>query len=293
MIEIPSSLKQNDLVDWAEASCLFGNRESISRAEVEQALENERVPDPEIAVSDIWLEISRRHRLADKAHPIKTLKERLERTTNWSDTVVYTFQLLLSSHYFYKATKISKPNWNKIAKLFEKLSNLALEKYLDGRAINIGTPRESGTPKGFRQCLDYLCKELGELRGDVESYNLPTMDEKVDAVAWRPFPDKRPGQIIIFAQCAAGKNWKDKAGEISFDLWRDYINWLVKPLIALTFPFVCLEDEEWRHISKQNRGLLLDRLRIASMFGPDDLSNPLLQEIKEWCEIQLTRLPQH
>jgi len=77
LIEIPSSLKQNDLVDWAEASCLFGNRESISRAEVEQALENERVPDPEISVSDIWQEIRRRHRLADKAHPIKTLKERL------------------------------------------------------------------------------------------------------------------------------------------------------------------------------------------------------------------------
>lgn len=291
MIEVTSSTKQHDLVDWAETSCLFGNRETISRAEILHTLEDARVKDPENTVSDIWHEVNLRHRLADTAHPVRVLTERLERTMDWNDAVVYTFQLLVSSHSFYRATKIDKPSWNKVAKLFERLSTLALGRYLNAKSLNVGSPRGLDAPRGFKQCLDFICTELGERRGDVKSYNLPTMDEKVDVVAWRPFPDGRPGQVIIFAQCAAGKHWKSKAGEISLTLWRDYINWLTSPLIAFTFPFVCLDDEVWRHLSKQNNGFLLDRLRIASMFGPSDLSEPLLNQIKDWCDAQSERLP--
>lgn len=291
MIEVPSSTEQVVLTDWVESSCLFGDIESISQSSIQQAIEQAEIKNPELVVSDIWQEISRRHSLADKAHPIKTLIGRLERTMTWSDAYAYTFQLLLASHRSYKATMISANHWKEAAKLFEKLSTLALKRYLQGRAINIGSPRGTGVPKGFRQCLDCICLELRELRGDKKSYNLPTKDEKVDVVAWLPFPDMRAGQVIIFAQCAAGADWKTKAGEISLDLWRDYINWLANPLIAFSFPFVLSNEEKWRQLSKQNRGFLLDRLRISSMLIDYDSSDTLVQQIKDWCNVQLKRLP--
>ncbi len=292
MIEVPPSLEPAVIADWAESSCLFGDRDSVSQPEVEQALEDAGIPDPDVVVSDIWQEITRRHELVDTVHPVMTLKGRLERTMTWSDTSAYTFQLLMASHSFYKSTRIIGVRWNETTKLFERLSTSALERYLEGRAINIGFPRDSGIPRGFRQCLDHLCRELRELRGPVESYNVPTKDDHVDVVAWRPFADMRSGQVIILAQCAAGADWKSKAGEISLDVWKDYINWTASPLTAFAFPFVCLDDFEWRHLSKQSRGLLLDRLRIASMFmaGGDSFSTVQTQ-LKEWCQEQLVRLP--
>jgi hypothetical protein len=259
---------------------------------MEQTLEDAGISDSEGVVSDIWQEISLRHELGGAAHPVITLEGRLERSVPWSQVSTYAFQLLLASHSFYTGMQITGNRWKKAAKLFERLSTTALRRYLGGRAINIGFPRDPGIPKGFRQCLDYLCQELKELRGPIQSYKTPTKDDNVDVVAWRPFSDNRSGQVIVFAHCAAGTNWRTKASELSLDVWRDYIDWMTTPLSAFAFPFVCLNDSEWRHISKQSRGFLLDRLRIASIFtGVDESSEIIQTELKKWCQRQLANLP--
>lgn len=292
MIEIPSSMEPAVIADWAELSCLFGDQDSISRSKVEQTLEDANFSDSEGVVADVWQEISRRHDLVGTAHPVITLEGRLERCLTWDHASVYAFQLLLASHSMYSDMKISGDDWKKAAKLFERLSTLALERYLGGKAINIGFPRESGVPKGFRQCLDYLCQQLSEDRGPVESYNVSTKDERVDVVAWQPFADMRSGQVIIFASCAAGANWKDKIGEVNLEVWKSYIDWVTAPLIAFAFPFVCLDDSQWIYLSKLSGGFLLDRLRIASIFVPVDRSFDTMQtEVRTWCQAQQASLP--
>ncbi len=222
---------------------------------------------------------------------METFRGRLERIQQWGENPAYAFQLLLALQNQYGPTRIPSSRWGVTAKLFERLSTLALKQYL-GEAINIGAPRSSGIPPGFGDCLDYVCERLGEDRGARRLYTSRTKDDKVDVVAWCSFGDKRPGKVIALVHCAAGANWKDKATELSLELWREHIDWVANPLRAFAFPFVCVDDMQWRHLSKESEGLLLDRLRIAAMFmtGGDSFRTVQMQ-LRRWCRAQLARLP--
>lgn len=292
MIEVPSSEKSDILTDWAEVSCLFGSRLSISEHDLEDALDNAGIPDPDLEVANIWQEIDLRHYVADKAYPIRSFEGRVERTQEWNENPAYAFQLLMACQSYYQSTRIARPGWNTTAKLFERLSTMALKQYLDGKAINIGAPRDGAVPTGFSDCLDYLCQNLGEERGAVRLYTSKTKDDDVDVVAWCPFGDGRPGQVIILVQCAAGADWKSKTREISLGLWGEHVNWVTEPLKAFAFPFVCVDEFLWRRLSKESEGLLLDRLRITSMFmaGGDSFS-AVQTQLEEWCREQVARLP--
>ncbi len=57
MIEVPSSQETDTLADWAEASCLFGNRTYISEQGLEEVLADAGVTNLEEAVSNIWQDI--------------------------------------------------------------------------------------------------------------------------------------------------------------------------------------------------------------------------------------------
>jgi len=292
MIEVPSSEATDVLTDWAEASCLFGSQASISEHELEDALEDAGITDPDEAAPNIWHEIDLRHYAGGGAYPVKSLQGRLERTQEWHENPAYAFQLLLASQSYYQSIRITRTHWGITAKLFERLSTLALEQYLRGKAINIGAPRDGAVPAGFGDCLDHLCQNLGEMQGAIRLYTSRTKDDGVDVVAWCPFGDGRPGQVIILVQCAAGADWRSKTTEISLGLWREHIDWVTEPLKAFTFPFVCIDDTLWRRLSRETEGVLLDRLRIASMFmaGGDSFSTVQAQ-LKEWCQEQLARLP--
>ncbi len=292
MIETPSTSETSAFADWAELACLINDYDSIAKSEIEDALEAAQIEEVEDLVSDIWQQIDGRHRLASDFHPIEVQPTRLIRKKQWQSAYTYTFQLLISSHKLYSNTKINRLQWKKVAKLFERFATSAIEGYLPGEAINVGFPREGEVPKGFTNCLDYLCQRTGELRGPIKSYNLPTKDDKVDIIAWLPFPDMRTGQVMIFAQCAAGSDWKSKAGEISLELWKDYINWAAMPIMAIAFPFVCIDSGEWGHLSKQNRGFLLDRLRLSSIYRDRrGATTDLRKEIKNWCKRQIASVP--
>ena len=39
MIRLPNSIETDVIADWAELSCLFGDRNSLSRSKIEQAFE--------------------------------------------------------------------------------------------------------------------------------------------------------------------------------------------------------------------------------------------------------------
>jgi hypothetical protein len=292
MIEVPSSVDTNTLADWAEASCLFGTRASVSEYEVEDALDNSGVPDPDVAVSNIWQEIDLRYYTADAAYPLRSLSGRIQRTQEWNQNPGYAFQLLLACQSHYRVARTPRTYWRTTAKLFEQVSTLALYQYLGGKAINSGVPREAPVPAGFGDCLAYLCQNLRETRSTTKLYTSKTKDDGVDVVAWRPFGDGRPGQVIILVQCAAGADWRSKTREISIALWREHIDWVTDPLKAFAFPFACTDEVLWRRLSKETEGLLLDRLRIAAMFAAAGASFSMIQtQLKEWCQQQLESLP--
>ena len=291
MIQLPSSSETEVIADWAELCCLFGSRNSLSRSKIEEVIEAAGIEDQEILISDMWQEINRRTEVAGDGYPVRALVGRIETSLDWNKSPVYVFQLLVASHSFFRSSRITGARWSRTAKLFENLASLAFQTYLGGKSVNVGFPRELGVPRGFRNCLDYLCQEIRELRGSVKSYNSSAKDENVDIVAWNPFLDNRPGQVIILAHCAAGLDWKEKVSEVSIELWRDFINWVADPIVAFAFPFVCLNDTDWRYLSRQTRGFLMDRLRIASVLNTRAIPAPMKQTLLEWCQIQQRNLP--
>jgi hypothetical protein len=291
MIQLPSSSETEVIADWAELCCLFGERHSLSRSKIEQVIEDAGIEDHEFVISNIWQEINRRNEVAGGGYPVKAFVSRIETSADWNEAPVYVFQLLVASHSLFPKSRITGKRWNRTAKLFENLGSLALQKYLGGRSVNVGAPRESGVPKGFQDCLDYLSREIGELRGSVKIYNSKAKDEKVDIVAWNPFIDNRAGQVIILGHCAAGADWKDKVTEVSVELWSDYINWVANPIVAFVFPFVCLNDKDWRYLSRQTRGFLMDRLRIASVLSVGSIPDTMKQTLITWCQSQQQNLP--
>lgn len=290
MIQLPISENIDVLADWAEASCFFGHLKFISRSEIESALEESGIANTETKIGDIWGEINRRHFIASIAHPIVCKQEELERLGNWSYSPAYAFQLLLALRSYFPSMSISVSKFNKAAKMFEQITTHALSGYLEKCPVaNIGSPRAGDIPRNFCKCLDYIAKELREKRGIIRQFQCSTKDENVDIVAWHPFKDGRPGQMIILTQCAAGKDWKTKMGEISLDVWRQYINWLVEPLKAFAFPFVCVQHE-WDYRSRMG-GILLDRLRISLMFATAEQDTSLLSELNKWNRFFIRCLP--
>lgn len=292
MIAVPRFEDQSELADWAELSCLFGDYPSVSRSEIAETLEAAGLSDPEAKVEGIWTEIDRRHTLTPESHPVITARTRIERTADANDALAYAFQLLVSTHSFYLETRIPNTKWNPVAKLFETLTTAAMELYLRGRSLNVGAPRPAGIPSRFGECLNYICDQLGELRGQIRSYSSKTKDDDLDVLAWLPFGDRRPGQVIVLLQCASGGNWKSKAPDLfgKINIWQDYISFAVAPLTAFAFPFVCIEELEWRRLSRLG-GVLLDRLRIASLCRFTALGDDLRKKLVRWCKTQASRLP--
>lgn len=284
MIDVPQFSNPNDEADWAEISCLFGKDPSISRSEIETALDNAEVDDPETTIENIWREIDWRHSVAPRIHPVAVAGMRLQRIKSWKISPSYTFMLLLTCQSLYRSAKTPEREWTRTAKLFEQLTTKALERYL-GHAINIGAPRCEGVPKRFVDCLDYIGDVINEPRGRIRLFRQWAKDEGVDVIAWGPF-DKRPSQVILLVQCAAGTDWRDKTTEISLDVWQEYIDFAVRPTRAFAFPCVCNVNSDWFYLSKQG-GILLDRLRIGSFAI---ISSVLRRQLNDWSQRQLAHL---
>jgi hypothetical protein len=286
------SEEQSVFADWTELSCLIDSSGLVSRIKIERMLNEAQVDDPESSVENIVEEIEWRHRVVPASHPVQVVDGNFARLMSWNQALTYSFQLLVAMHSRYASTRI--PNgmpWLRTAKLFEQLCGEAVRGYLGGLKLNVGAPRSGSVPTNFRACLDHIGQQVGELRGPEKSFNSRSKDAGVDVVAWVPFPDKRPGQVIVLLQCAAGTDWKSKFADIKLGVWNQYLRWAAWPLIAFASPFVH-GDQQWQYLSYQvsERGsILFDRLRICV---PQLTSLPatLQGDLNDWCRSQIARV---
>lgn len=185
-----------------------------------------------------------------------------------ADASLYTFLALLSL-----CGKDAGPIDMSGERIFEEVCAKATEAYLGGphrhvRSYVFGFPRPK-LPKGFKPALDALCKEMGE--GGAHHAGREKLshqkDAKLDVVAWREFEDRRKGKLIVFGQCATGKNWGGKVMELPdpIDWWTTWIadRPTVRPVRAFFVPHR-VDQEEWFDAGVRG-GLLYDRCRITSL----------------------------
>jgi len=291
MIAVPSFTDTENMADWAELSCIFSNKDSLSKAELLRALEDAQVKDAEAVLASIWLETERRSRLLPSKYPFDTEKSRLTIRNRSEVPLEYLFPLLLSRHHWYKSTKIKKADWNRVSKLFEEYSTLAIRNYFQGKALTIGWPRNADLPQNFRQSINLVCESIKENQGTCSLMSRRPKDEGVDIIAWIPFPDNRPSKAIMLVQCAAGQDYEEKASEPHIATWNSFIDWRVRPIPALTFPFICTDELKWARLSSINESILFDRLRLAALCSFSEEDSATKKRILDWVKHQANSLP--
>ena len=168
------------------------------------------------------------------------------------------------------------------AKLLEELAAEAARSYLGSRSESMvfGAAASVG---GFPARVNKLCKRMGEGGGFAAHDNTPSkqQDGKLDVVAWTPFSDRLPGQLIIFGQCKTGTHYKDQLAQLQPDAFCR--KWLWKqPAVMPTRAFFLAEAlprSRWRD-STVDAGVLFDRCRIVDF--AHDASDDLLTRIRGW-----------
>ena len=195
---------------------------------------------------------------------------------------VYTFLLMLSNY----GTKAG-PRGTYGERIFEDLCCHAAKGYLGGKeggaeAAQFGFPRRI-LPRDFPAALQKLSCQVGDFTPNTEAPRSKRQkDAKLDIVAWRPFPDRRPGKLIGLGQCAAGRSdFAAKTQELQIEGF--FKKWLrevpsVNPVRMFFVP--------WRVPSADFRtvcidcGILFDRCRISCFCS--DIDSSLRDQCQEW-----------
>jgi len=249
-------------------------------------------------LDDVIIELTGRLKACDSAYPFDVNQQGIGYSPDMPASS-YRFQLLLSLF-----GKDAGPSGTHPERAFERLSSEAACAYLGGldrfaRAEVFGSPRPV-LPASFSDAVNELCQLLGEGGGynprqgvlsahshtSTHKHAVAIKDAHLDVVAWRPFADRKKGQLIVFGQCSTGSSWWEE-GKL-FEL-PDVVKWceqfmldppLVSPMRAFFVPH-CIERNRWDEVGRFG-GILFERCRIASLVTSP--SKGLQATMKTWAD---------
>jgi hypothetical protein len=101
---------------------------------------------------------------------------------------------------------------------------------------------------------------------------------------WKHFPDRRAGKIILWGQCAAGRDWEDK---LSFHPDAFKKRWLqpdfANPLLKSIFIPHAVSPSRWDYFAAEAE-ILFDRCRIASYSFDEADVVAHAGNMETWCK---------
>lgn len=166
--------------------------------------------------------------------------------------------------------------------LLEEFSAHALHNYLGAeraQALVFGT----AVAGGFVEKVEELCRALGEGGGfeSLDDSRTQANDDKLDAVAWIPFSDSLPGQLVVFGQCKTGSNWGGLMTQLQPDVFIK--KWMRGTIVVNPVRAFCISEAADRSRWKgtcASAGILLDRCRLVDVC--DNIPADLLSRIDRW-----------
>ena len=283
------------IVDLAEVECLRRDGLSVSPSDVliamergisgEEGAESAEARDGDAdKVVDAFADVDARMEHCGGGYPFRRNGKAAERLAvtvedgrQWH-ALLYLFLLWLTR------TRESAPG--NARALFEQLCRQVARNYWGGgekvRAISFGAGG------GFKAKLEKLARQLsdrGKIREESADGGRSPRDEGVDIVVFRPFADKRAGQVIGFGQCKSGHGYgRKELTECRPDAFVK--NWL-RPETVVESSFVRLfflsdriAGNELMFQYGNWAGVLFDRCRI--MEHAADVDADLKGEIAAW-----------
>ena len=266
MIELPADIKNvNSLSDWVELCALEQDDNIFSFNDVTNALQIGLGSAEAKELSyEAFIELEKRKLYSGEAYPFNLKSAHLLSVNRTKEAhLPYLFCLFIS--YYGGNNKLNNVDPRL---LFEELSGIAAKNYFDGQVYIFGTSRKNKGQKIFAEAVNELASKIGEGVGIRNIRTLSKKDDHVDLVAWKDFIDKRESKLVVFGQCATGKNWKDKLSELDAPAF--WSQWLkesnVSPLFRSFFIPFCLTDdengEEWKYCGRYG-GIFFDRCRVS------------------------------
>ncbi|MCC5811337.1 MAG: hypothetical protein JJU06_13285 [Ectothiorhodospiraceae bacterium] len=224
--------------------------------------------ETEEAAGRILQNITRRQELLGDHYPFRMQGNSLFYVP--SETKVYEFCLAVCN----VTTGLSKEPFNRLPQAFEHISRSVIELYLggtDSRSYHTGWPRQGGASPRFKGLMSSLAEQTLEWAWQPDNH-LPddpnpahTKDEGLDFVAWRPFADRRQGNLFLLGQCACGNDWSTKFGDIEpdFKRLRKWFNpmTMVEPVRVFCTPYYV--TDAMLIDASQRAGLVFDRVRLT------------------------------
>ncbi len=287
---LPSDLTdQIILSDWLELLAIISPDNNASHGDLERELTRAGVDNGDTICNSTLGELNQRVIAAGNNYPFTFSGSLLKLKNGWQSFTPYIFCLLLS--YCDDAKK-------KVAKInhevmFEYLSCLAAKKYIDGEVLRFGSPRKNDPlPSGFLNAMTDVCGAVGEWSCSTASNTLRKKDGGLDLIAWKPFPDRQIGKLILFGHCASGNNWHSKINELQpGDFCSRWLGGDKSPIVKSFFiPYrVTTEVFADRAISAK---LFFDRCRIALWAVNDEFSRITKNENIRWCKQVLKKINQ-
>jgi hypothetical protein len=275
MIQLPDSESTGIVADWIELTLALEGG-TLSKSDISTLIErNSGIEIPEGFLTSIWRELEYRNELFSQ--PFFTIGERtIESVIVPPAPNEYLMCLLLSIY--------GVPNQaSNTGKLFERLSRIAIEKYLNGRAIVFGWPFDNPQNEDEQTVLERQVRNLAETINErfCEAPLSHFKDRGLDVVGWIPHDDDRSCQLVILVQCGAGHNWVDK-NAVSLRAWNQYIHWANDPLVAFAVPCV-IKERDW-HDHSRDKGLLFDRIRLVNLIRGNIVDNDLNGALTNWVQ---------
>lgn len=166
--------------------------------------------------------------------------------------------------------------------LLEELAAHALKNYLGGgraRALVFGT----AAPGRFKDKVEHLCRELHEGDGfrSLDIAPVEANDDKLDTVAWVPFADLLPGQLVLFGQCKTGTSWGESITQLRPEAF--VTKWMKTPILVTPVRAFCISEatdrSRWKGTTV-TAGILFDRCRLVDF--SDGIDSRLLGKVLRW-----------
>ncbi|MEU0266537.1 hypothetical protein [Nocardioides sp. NPDC006303] len=156
-----------------------------------------------------------------------------------------------------------------------------------GRALRFGWPSDIGRPPEFDLAIEWLAGKIGVKVG--QGYRQPRRkDGGVDVVAWRPFPDHRPGFPVLLVQCTLQDNLVAKGLDIDTRLWSSWLAMDTDPMTALATPTALAAGPVWDELALKY--MILDRFRIVGLAGvseEDEMASAWVESTLDELRVEL------